>query len=61
MFPKSELTTEFETKLQLTSFNSGGLFKNDCSRKQKNVPKNKAELFENKQNFLFFAWGQEKL
>ena len=22
MFPKSELTTEFETKLQLTSFNS---------------------------------------
>ena len=55
IFSKSGLKTKFEIMLQLTSFNLGSWLKNDCSRRQKNVPKNKAKLFEDKQNFLFFA------
>ena len=29
--------------------------------KKKNVLKNKDKLFEEKQNFIFFAWGQTRL
>ena len=60
-FPNSELKNKIETMLQLNFFNSGSWLKQDSNRKQKNVPKNKAELFEDKKKFLFFAWGQEKL
>ena len=40
------MKTKFEVMLQLTSFNSSCGFKKDCNIKHKNVPKNKAKLFE---------------
>ena len=40
------MKTKFEVMLQLTNFNSSCGFKKDCNIKQKNVPKNKAKLFE---------------
>ena len=47
--------------LQLTYFKSIGGIRKDCGIEQKNVLKNKVQLFEDKQIFLFFAWGQEKI
>ena len=58
-FPKFELKTKFETMLQLTSFNSGGCFKKDCSRKQKNVPKNKVDCLRTNK-FSFLCLGTSK-
>ena len=51
---------KFEIVLQLTYFKSIGGIKKDCNIQKKNVLKNKVQLFEDKQIFLFFAWGQAK-
>ena len=49
IFLNSKLKTEFEIKLQLTNFNSSCRF---LVQNRKNVLKNKAKLFEDKQNLL---------
>ena len=54
------MKTKFEAMLQLTSFNSSCGLKKDCKIKQKNVPKNKAKLFEEKQKFSSLCLGISK-
>ena len=51
---------KFEIMLDLTYFKSIGGIMKYCGIEQKNVLKNKVQLFEDKQIFLFFAWGQAK-
>ena len=46
---------KFEIVLQLTYFKSIGGIRKDCGIEQKNVLKNKVQLFEDKQIFFFFA------
>ena len=45
-------------RMQLLFFKSKGGIKEICAVKEKNVLQNKVQLFQDKQIFLFFSWGQ---